>query len=302
MTTTPISDLALLSDRHSAALVDRDGAVQWLAFPRFDSPSVVGGLLGAQAGVWRIGPAGDEVRTERHYLEGTLVLETTFRTPTGVAVLTEAMATGEDADPHALGRSAQHLLLRRIECLEGSTEIEVRFVPRPEYGLVVPLFEVVPGGLVARGGADRFALTSPVDLTLRDGEARAVVRLAQGQALTFALHHGSLGDARPRTWSQDELVSLLEGTIASWRAWSGIHQTYQGPWQDLVHASGRVLQALSFAPTGAIVAAATPRSRRASAASGTGTTATHGCGTRASPCRRSGSRPARTRRSTSSPS
>src|SRR4051794_10768644 len=257
MTTTPIRDLALLSDRHSAALVDRDGTVQWLAFPRFDSPSVVGGLLGAQAGVWRIGPAGDEVTTERRYLEGTLVLETTFRTPTGVAVLTEAMATGEDADPHALGRSAQHLLLRRIGCLEGSTEIEVRFVPRPEYGLVVPLFEVVPGGLVARGGADRFALTSPVDLTLRDGEARAVVRLAQGQALTFALHHGSLGDARPRTWSQDELASLLEGTIASWRAWSGIPQTYQGAWQDLVHAGGRGLQALSFAPTGAIVAAAT---------------------------------------------
>src|SRR3954464_8818118 len=176
MTTTAIGDLALLSDRHSAALVDRHGGVQWLAFPRFDSPSVVGGLLGAGAGLWRIAPTSSPAEVERRYLDGTLVLETTFRTATGVAVLTEAMATGEDSDPHALGRSATHLLVRRIECLEGSTEIEVRFVPRPEYGLVVPLFEVVPGGLVARGGADRFALTSPVDLTLRDGAAPAAAR------------------------------------------------------------------------------------------------------------------------------
>src|SRR4051794_27227614 len=103
MTTIPIRDLALLSDRHSAALVDRSGTVQWLAFPRFDSPSVVGGLLGEAAGTWWIRPSGhpgqtDPIRTERRYLEGTLALETTFRTPAGVAVLTEAMATGEDAD------------------------------------------------------------------------------------------------------------------------------------------------------------------------------------------------------------
>src|SRR4051794_7326678 len=164
MTTTPIGDLALLSDRHSAALVDRDGAVQWLAFPRFDSPSVVGGLLGVGAGTWRIGPTAAEVETERDYLEDTLVLRTTFRTPTGAAVLTEAMATGEDDDPHHLGRSARHVLLRRVECLEGTVEIEVRFAPRPEYGLVVPRLDAVSGGLVARGGSDRLALTSPVDL------------------------------------------------------------------------------------------------------------------------------------------
>src|SRR5690348_5897409 len=120
MTTTPIRDLALLSDRHSAALVDRYGGVQWLAFPRFDSPSVVGGLLGAGAGLWRIRPTSSQVEVERQYLDGTLVLETTFRTPTGVAVLREAMATGEDADPHALGRSATHLLVRHVECRQGS--------------------------------------------------------------------------------------------------------------------------------------------------------------------------------------
>jgi GH15 family glucan-1,4-alpha-glucosidase len=257
MTTTPISDLALLSDRHSAALVDRNGAVQWLAFPRFDSPAVFGGLLGAEAGVWRIAPASGHVASERRYLEDTLVLETTFRTPTGVAVLTEAMTTGEDADPHRLGRSAPHLMVRRIECREGSVPFEVRFAPRPEYGLIVPLFTTVPGGLVARGGADRLALTSPIDLTLVDGEARGLCTLFRGQRLTFALQHARLGEAEPGPRSQDELSSLLEGTVSAWRAWSAIHQAYQGPWRDLVHLSGRVLQALSFQPTGAIIAAAT---------------------------------------------
>ncbi|HVN13107.1 MAG TPA: glycoside hydrolase family 15 protein [Kineosporiaceae bacterium] len=257
MTTTPIGDLALLSDRHSAALVDRGGGVQWLAFPRFDSASVVGGLLGAEAGLWRIGATSSEIAVERRYLDGTLVLETTFRTPTGVAVLTEAMATGEDADPHALGRAAAHLLVRRVECRVGSVEIAVRFAPRPEYGLVVPLIETIAGGLRVRGGADRLALTSPWDLSTDTGEARATRTLSAGQSATFALHHGRLGQGDPRTWSQEELGALLDGTLRAWRAWSAIHQTYQGPWRDLVHTSGRVLQALSFQPTGAIIAAAT---------------------------------------------
>jgi GH15 family glucan-1,4-alpha-glucosidase len=257
MTTTPIGDLALLSDRHSAALVDRDGGVQWLAFPRFDSPSVVGGLLGAGAGLWRIAPTSSPTEVERRYLDGTLVLETTFRTATGVAVLTEAMATGEDSDPHALGRSATHLLVRHVECRTGSVEIAVRFVPRPEYGLVVPLIEAVPGGLLVRGGAERLTLTSPWDLSTDGGEARGTLTLSAGQSATFGLHHGRLGDRDPRTWSQEELAALLEGTVRAWRAWSAIHQTYQGPWRDLVHTSGRVLQALSFQPTGAIIAAAT---------------------------------------------
>jgi alpha,alpha-trehalase len=257
MTTTPIGDLALLSDRHSAALVDRYGGVQWLAFPRFDSPSVVGGLLGADAGLWRIRPTSSHVEVERQYLDGTLVLETTFRTPTGVAVLTEAMATGEDADPHALGRSATHLLVRRVECRQGSVDMEVAFAPRPEYGLVVPLVEAVPGGLLIRGGAERLALTSPVDLAVTDAGSGGMLTLSAGQSATFALHHGRLGDREPRTWSQEDLGMLLDGTVRAWRAWSAIHQTYQGPWRDLVHTSGRVLQALSFQPTGAIIAAAT---------------------------------------------
>jgi alpha,alpha-trehalase len=257
MTTIPIRELALLSDRHSSALVDSRGTVQWLAFPRFDSPSVVGGLLGAGAGTWRIGPADDGVETERRYIDGTMVLETTFRTPTGVAVLTEAMATGDDPDPHRIGRAAPHLLVRRVECTQGAVDIEMRFVPRPEYGLVVPLLAAVAGGVVIRGGADHLVLSSPVALSVTGAEARARTGLRKGDRFVVGLHHGMLGAGAPRVWSVEELDAALDGTIGAWRAWSAIHQSYEGPWADLVHGSGRVLQALSFQPTGAIIAAAT---------------------------------------------
>jgi GH15 family glucan-1,4-alpha-glucosidase len=263
MTTTAIGDLALLSDRHSSALVDAAGTVQWLAFPRFDSPSVFGRLLGAEAGLWRMAPVGmpdariDAGTIGRRYLEGTLVLETTFRTPTGTLVLTDAMATGEDENVHRLGRAAPHLLIRAAECTQGRVDVDVRYVPRPEYGLVVPLLSSVPGGVAARGGRDRLALSSAVELALEGAEARAVVPLSEGERLVFGLHHGAIGGAPPRIWTQEELEAALVGTVDAWRAWSGAHQSYDGPWADLVHGSGRVLQGLSYQPSGAIIAAAT---------------------------------------------
>jgi GH15 family glucan-1,4-alpha-glucosidase len=193
----------------------------------------------------------------RRYLEGTLVLETTFRTPTGTLVLTDAMATGEDENVHRLGRAAPHLLIRAAECTQGRVDVDVRYVPRPEYGLVVPLLSGVPGGVAARGGRDRLALSSAVELALEGAEARAVVPLSQGERLVFGLHHGAVGATPPRTWTQEELEAALAGTIDAWRAWSGAHQSYDGPWADLVHGSGRVLQGLSYQPSGAIIAAAT---------------------------------------------
>src|SRR5204863_4008850 len=111
MSNLPIAAHALLSDCHSAALVTVDGAVDWLCFPRFDSPSVFGRLLDEQAGHWSIRPAG-EYTVDRRYLDRTLVLESRFQTPTGVVVLTDALAVGPDDRGHALGRGAPHLLIR----------------------------------------------------------------------------------------------------------------------------------------------------------------------------------------------
>ncbi len=170
MSHTPIGDHALLSDRHSSALVDSAGSVEWLSFPRFDSPSVFGRLLGPDAGHWQISPVGAS-RSRRRYVDQTLVLETTFTAATGTLVLTDAMALGPDNGGHRLGVDAPHLLVRRVACTEGDVEVRVSYVPRPEYGLVIPLLSAVEGGLTGRGGADWLVLTTPVTLELSQGAA-----------------------------------------------------------------------------------------------------------------------------------
>ena len=121
MSTTPIADYALLSDRHSAALVSRDGSIDWLCFPRFDSPSIFGRLLGDEAGHWSI-RATSATQVTRRYLDRTMVLETTFRTPTGTVTITDALAMGDGNRGHDLGRGAPHLLLRRATCVEGEVD------------------------------------------------------------------------------------------------------------------------------------------------------------------------------------
>jgi len=256
VSTTPIAEHALLSDRHSAALVSRDGSVEWLCFPRFDSPSVFARLLDDAAGHWSVRPAGG-AEISRRYLDHTMVLETTFRAGNGSAVLVDALATGVDNQGHALGVGAPHLLIRQLTCTEGELDIDVEYAPRPEYGLVVPLLSAVDGGVTARGGAEWLVLSTPVALSLELGVARGRVTLRAGDVLRFGLHRSTLEETPARVWPEAELAERLDATVAAWRSWSELHQAYEGPWRDLVHHSGRVLQALSFQPSGAIVAAAT---------------------------------------------
>jgi GH15 family glucan-1,4-alpha-glucosidase len=257
MSSTPIADHALLSDRHSAALVTRAGSVDWLAFPRFDSPSVFGRLLGEQAGHWQVQPTG-EWTSSRRYVDNALVLETTFSTGSGTLVVTDAMALGPDNGGHRLGKDVPHLLVRRLEVTDGEVEVEVDYRPRPEYGLVVPLLSHVEGGLTARGGAEWLVLTSPVELAVEAGaRARGTVTLRPGEPTFLALHRSTLEETPARVWAQDELAAALDSTVEAWRSWSALHQSYDGPWADLVHHSGRVLHGLSYQPSGAVVAAAT---------------------------------------------
>ena len=256
MSTTPIGDHALLSDRHSCALVSTAGSVEWLCFPRFDSPSVFGRLLGADAGHWGVAPVG-EWQSRRRYVGRSLVLETTFTTPTGTLAVTDLMAMGEDNGGHRLGTGVPHLLVRRVTCVAGSVELEVDYRPRPEYGLVVPLLAAVDGGVTARGGAEWLVLTTPIPLILVDGSGAGRATLAAGETVHLALHRSTLEETPARVWTQQELADVLDRTLAAWESWSALHQAYDGPWGDLVHHSGRVLQGLSFQPSGAIVAAAT---------------------------------------------
>ena len=256
MSTLPLADYALLSDCRSAALVSRAGSVDWLCFPRFDGPSVFARLLDDDAGHFSIRPAGDSGVTRR-YLDQTMVLETTFRAPTGTAVLVDALVVGRNDRGHDLGAGSPGVLLRRLTCLEGTVELEVEYAPRPEYGRIHPVLIPVDGGVSGRGGAEVLLLSAPLELTVEGATARGRLELAAGGSAGFALQHAHSWEARPRVWDQQEIAGRLAGTVEGWRSWSAMHQAYEGPWRDLVHHSGRLLQALTFEPTGAIVAAPT---------------------------------------------
>ncbi|TDW28647.1 glycoside hydrolase family 15 protein [Cryobacterium psychrophilum] len=256
MSDLPIADHALLSDRHSAALVTRDGSIAWLCFPRFDSESVFASILDDAAGHWSIRPSTLATST-RSYVEGTMALQTTFHTDEGTLELIDALELGDSSDPHRLGENAPHTLLRGVHCTRGRVTIEMTCRPRPEYGLVVPVFAEIDSGVVATGGSGRLTLSLPAPVTGLGGEIRVRFTLEAGQHRYFALQRTRLGEPLPGAYTQDEIATGLASTTASWQEWSAIHQSYDGPWRELVHHSGRVLQALSYQPTGAIVAAAT---------------------------------------------
>ena len=256
MDSLPIGEYALLSDCRSAALVSRDGSVDWLCFPRFDGPSVFCRLLDPAAGHFSIRPAG-EFQVSRRYVDQTLVLETTFTTARGTAVLTDALAFGRNERGHHLGAHSPGTLLRSLTCTRGEIQAEVSYAPRPEYGLIHPVLVPVRGGLAARGGASLLLLSTSVSFGVDDATATGRVPLAAGQAALFALGHGDMAGPPLAPWTAEEITGRLDDTLESWRSWSAIHQNYEGPWRELVRHSGRVLQAMTFAPTGAMVAAPT---------------------------------------------
>ena len=256
MDSLPIGEYALLSDCRTAALVSREGSVDWLCATRFDGPSVFGRLLDPAGGHFAIRPAG-EFQVSRRYVDQTLVLETTFTTARGTAVLTDALAVGSNERGHLLGERSPGTLLRSLACTRGEIQAEVSYAPRPEYGLIHPVLVPVPGGLGARGGASRLFLSTPVSFEVDGATATARVRLAAGQAAVFALGLGDMADPPLAPWTAEEITGRLVDTLEGWRSWSAIHQKYEGPWRELVHHSGRVLQAMTFAPTGAMVAAPT---------------------------------------------
>jgi len=256
MSDLPIEEYALLSDCRTAALVSRDGSVDWFCPPRFDAPAVFTRILGDEAGHWSIRPVA-EADVERRYLEESLVLETTFRTDDGVVVLEDALVTGPNDDGHDLGAGAPHAMVRRVRGVEGEVQLETVFAPRPEYGLIHPVLRPCEGGVVGRGGASVLRLSCGLDVALEDATARARFRVGEGETAGFALLHATSSDPLPGTWGADEIDRRLDETIAAWRHWSSLHQGYDGPWSELVLHSGRVLQGLTYFPTGAFVAAPT---------------------------------------------
>ncbi|HZD22579.1 MAG TPA: glycoside hydrolase family 15 protein, partial [Acidimicrobiia bacterium] len=252
----PIADHALISDCHSAALVDLRGSIEWWCLPRFDSPSVFARILDDSGGHFSITPT-DRVGVTRRYQDGSLVLVTTFDTATGMVEITDTLAMAEGVRGHDLGQDSPHVLLRHARCLDGRVELDIEFAPRFEYGLTFPLVSVVEGGLIARGGAATLCLSTPCELRIERRSGVGRIGLAAGERASFAVTSGSSWEALPVNWNHDRIEDLIEDTVAAWRSWGDEHQRYQGPYADLVTHSGRVLQGMTYQPTGAVVAAPT---------------------------------------------
>ena len=247
-----ISDYGLLSDCQSAALVDRNGSIDWWCVPRFDSPSVLGRLLDPDAGSWSLRPAA-EFTSERRYVGDSLVLETVFTTSDGRVVVTDALALAAMARKHDIGVDSPHVLLRRVEGVTGKVSMVSELSPRMEYGRTEPYWTELEAGVQADGGPVRLRCSSSVRMRCREGIARAEFEVAAGEVFDFRLNYEpSYG----RTSRRPEDPSI-EDTLAGWESWSALHTSYDGPHQAEVRRSALVLQGLTFAPSGAVVAAAT---------------------------------------------
>ena len=251
-----IADYALLADCNSAALVGRDGSIDWMCLPRFDSPSVLACILDPEAGHWSIRPRG-HWDSRRRYVPGSLVLETIFETGEGTVRVSDALGFEHGQRGHALGLSAPHEVLRLVEGLSGRVELEWELALRPEYGLGRPLLRLAEGGAVTRGGPDRFAVAAEVPLSVDDDTLKAEFTVRAGNRLGFALRWAPGERGAPTPTRAGDVASAMEDTVAAWRSWEAEHDIYEGPHRELVRFSSRVLKGLTYRPTGAIVAAPT---------------------------------------------
>jgi alpha,alpha-trehalase len=252
----PIADYGLLSDCSSAALVSKDGSIDWLCLPRFDSPGVFSRLLDPDAGHWSIAPVA-AFTTQRRYLPGTLVIETTFTTAAGTVRVKDALAFVEGQRGHAVGHDAPHELLRLVEGVDGEVELALELAPRAEYGLVRPLFRAEPGGGRTFGGPNRLAVRAGVETTLEDATMRARFSVKPGEQVGFALRWAPVEGAQPEPTMPNRVAARIADTVEAWRSWEAEHSIYDGPHHMQVRLSSRVLKGLTYRPTGAIVAAPT---------------------------------------------
>jgi len=257
----PITDYAFLSDCHSLALVARDGSIEWAVFHRFDGRPVFARILDRDiGGFFRVAPIAAEVDIERRYLPGTNVLETTFRTPSGVVTLTDFMPVEPDEEEigkaHRLG--ARHSLIRVVRGVSGSVEVGLTFRPRFAYGLTTPYIRELAGDLVvAIGGADALLLESEIGPLPRDGrggvDAHDVVRAGDERVIsvTWSTPSGLDTSRIPHA----EAIAELDTTVRFWETWSE-HTRYEGPYRAAVERSALAIKGLTDGRTGAVIAAA----------------------------------------------
>ena len=254
----PISDYGIIGDCRSAALVGLDGSIDWSCLPRFDSAAIFSRILDwRKGGYFKVAPVG--VRSvRRRYIPGTNVLETTFQTDTGEARLTDFMPidghSGSEPSPEAGSRQR---LLRILECSSGSVDFTVECYPRFDYGTIFPHVVVDgPNTGFAHGGADALSLYCSAPLEEAEDGFHSKGTLRSGERVCAAATYESRFSHSAEALDDDDIDLRLRETTRFWREWSG-RCTYQGEYRDEVLRSALTLKALTYAPTGALVAAAT---------------------------------------------
>ncbi|HEX5937902.1 MAG TPA: glycoside hydrolase family 15 protein [Actinomycetota bacterium] len=239
-----IEDYALVGDTETAALVGTNGSIDWLCAPRFDSPAFFAALLGTDAnGHWQIAPRADVRRVERRYRPGTLVLETDFETDDGLVRLVDCMPLGDGHND----------VVRIVEGLRGRVEMQMQLNPRFDYGKLIPATGRIDQGMFAVAGADAVCLRTPVELGTDGAMASAAFTVSEGERVPFHLAWYPSHAPRPEAVDPLNMVARAESW---WREWSG-RCTYEGPHSEVVLRSLITLKALTYSPTGAIVAALT---------------------------------------------
>jgi GH15 family glucan-1,4-alpha-glucosidase len=239
-----IEDYALLGDLQSAALVNREGCIEWLCLPRFDSAACFASLLGTEEnGHWTLQPEGEFRLSRRNYRGDTLVLETELETADGVVRLIDFMPP----------RETKPDVVRIVEGLRGTVEMRMELALRFDYGSIIPWVRNIEGTLMAVAGPDLVTVRTPVELVGRDLRTYAAFTVVEGDRVPFVLTWSPSHEPPPEPIEPE---ASLEDTISFWQEWSGRCHDVQ-PWEDAVRRSLITLKALTYAPTGGIVAAPT---------------------------------------------
>lgn len=254
--TRPIGDYAIIGDCRSAALISTAGSIDWLCWPCFDSASVFGALLDVRRGGRFVVSPVNTVDVTRRYVPDTAVLETTFRTPTGVLQLTDLMPVATDEDRRGELRPG-HEILRHTRCLEGEVELEILFDPRFDYGQVTPQIIHQRGfGLFCEHGSAVLTIRSDVRLSVHQdrpgASGRATLRAGDERAVSLTYDRHIPAVLPPASTA----AARVAATVQWWRGWMSMCG-YDGPYRALVRRSAVTLKLLTYAPSGAIVAAPT---------------------------------------------
>jgi len=239
-----IEDYGLIGDLHTAALVGRDGSVDWLCLPRFDAPACFAALLGGEeAGFWRLAPASGGLATRRQYRGDSLILETEWASAEGTVRVVDFMPPrGEAAD-----------VVRVVHGVSGTVPMRMALRLRFDYGRIVPWVRHLDGQLAAIAGPDSAWLNTPVEVYGEDYTSYADFTVGPGDQVPFVLTYRPSHEPKPK---HVDPYKALRDTEQFWAGWMRRFR-YDGPWQDPVRRSLILLKALTYAPTGGIVAAAT---------------------------------------------